>query len=89
MPPYTKPVILILSLIMLGFHILVFTYILNIRDFIDLFRDVSCFEEEAGELIKPSIFFLISGKYMQMTVLVINIILAFKYGIKKGIKYAN
>lgn len=89
LPPYTKPVILILSLIMLGFHILVFTYILNIRDFIDLFRDVSCFEEEAGELIKPSIFFLISGKYMQMTVLVINIILAFKYGIKKGIKYAN
>ena len=89
LPPYTKPVLLILSLIMLGFHVLVFTYLLNIRDFIDLFEDVSCFEEEAGELIKPSIIYLLSGKYTQMAVLGINVILAFKYGIKKGIKYAN
>jgi len=89
LPPYTKPVILILSLIMLGFHILVFTYILNLNDFIDLFRDTSCFEEEAGELIWPSIIFLVIAKYTQIVVLGINAILAFKYGIKKGIKYAN
>ena len=89
LPPYTKPVILILSLIQLGFHILVFTYLLNIRDFIDLFQDTSCFEEEAGELIKPSILFLNLARYTQIVVLAINAILAYKYGIKKGIKYAN
>ena len=89
LPPYTKPVILILSLIQLGFHILVFTYLLNIRDFIDLFQDTSCFEEEAGELIKPSILFLNLARYTQIGVLAINAILAYKYGIKKGIKYAN
>ena len=89
MPPYTKPVILILSLIMLGFHILVFTYLLNIENFIDLFNDISCFEEEAGQLIKPSIIYLKIGRYTQITVLAINVILAYKYGIKKGIKYAN
>ncbi len=74
---------------MLGFHILVFTYILNLNDFIDLFRDTSCFEEEAGELIRPSIIYLVLAKYTQIVVLGINAILAFKYGIKKGIKYAN
>ena len=89
LPPYTKPVILILSLIQLGFHILVFTYLLNIRDFIDLFQDTSCFEEEAGELIKTSILFLNLGRFTQIGVLVINSILAYKFGIKKGIKYAN
>jgi len=89
LPPYTKPVILILSLIMLGFHILVFTYLLNIENFIDLFNDISCFEEEAGQLIKPSIIYLKIGRYTQITVLAINVILAYKYGIKKGIKYAN
>ena len=81
--------ILILSFIMLGFHVLVFTYFLNIRDYIDLFKDISCFEEEAGELIKPSVNFLIGAKYMQMIVLVVNAILAFKFGLKKVIKYAN
>ena len=89
LPPYTKPMILILSFIMLGFHVLVFTYFLNIRDYIDLFKDISCFEEEAGELIKPSVNFLIGAKYMQMIVLVVNAILAFKFGLKKVIKYAN
>ena len=89
LPPYTKPIILILSLIQLGFHILVFTYLLNIRDFIDLFQDTSCFEEEAGELIKPSILFLNFARYTQTVVLAINAVLAYKYGIKKGIKYAN
>lgn len=89
LPPYTKPVILILSLIMLGFHILVFTYLLNIKEFIDLFKDVTCFDEEVGQLIKPSITFLIIGRYTQIVVLFFNGILAFKYGIKKGIKYAN
>lgn len=89
LPPYTKPMILILSFIMLGFHVLVFTYFLNIRDYIDLFKDISCFEEEAGELIKPSVNFLISAKYIQMIVLAINIILAFKFGLIKIIKYAN
>lgn len=89
LPPYTKPVILILSLIQLGFHILVFTYFLNIRDFIDLFYDTSCFEEEAGELISSSIIFLNIARFVQLAVLAINAILAFKYGIKKGIKYAN
>lgn len=89
LPPYTKPVILILSLIQLGFHILVFTFFLNIRDYIDLFQDTSCFEEEAGELIKPSIIFLNLARYTQIVVLAINVILAYKFGIKKGIKYAN
>ena len=89
LPPYTKPVILILSLIQLGFHILVFTYFLNIRDFIDLFYDTSCLEEETGELINRSMFFLNIARFVQIGVLVINGILAFKYGIKKGIKYAN
>ena len=89
LPPYTKPVILILSLIQLGLHILVFTYLLNIRDFIDLFQDTSCFEDEAGDLIKPSILFLNLGRFTQIGVLAINAILAYKYGIKKGIKYAN
>ena len=89
LPPYTKPVILILSLIKLGFHIIVFTNLLNLNEFFELFQDTNCFEEEAGQLIKPSIYFLLFGKYIQIGVLVINVILAFKYGIKKGIRYAN
>ena len=89
MPPYTNPILLILSLVMLGFHILVFTYILKVKDFIDLFSDRSCFENEAADLIKTSIICLISGRYTQIIVLGINGILAFKFGIKKGIKYAN
>ena len=89
LPPYTKPMILILSFIMLGFHVLVFTYFLNIRDYINLFEDINCFEEEAGELIKSSIYFLIGAKYTQIIVLLVNVVLAFKFGIKKVIKYAN
>ena len=89
LPPYTKPVILILSLIMLGFHALIFTYLLNITKFIELFNDSTCFEDETGQLIKPSIIFLIIGRYTQIGILLINGFLAFKYGIKKGIKYAN
>lgn len=89
MPPYTSPIILILSLVMLGFHILVFTYFLNVRDFIDLFSDGSCFEDEAADLIKTSIICLNLARYTQIIVLCINGILAFKFGIAKGIKYAN
>ena len=89
MPPYTSPIILILSLVMLGFHILVFTYFLNVRDFIDLFSDGSCFEDEAADLIKTSIICLNISRYIQIIVLSINGILAFKFGIVKGIKYAN
>ena len=90
LPPYTKPVILILSLIKLGFHIIVFVYyLLNTHELFELFLDINCFEEEAGQLIKPSIIFLQMGKYTQFCVLVIDVIFAFKYGIKKGIKYAN
>ena len=89
LPPYTKPMILILSFLMVGFHVLVFTYFLNIRDYINLFEDINCFEEEAGELIKPSVYFLIGAKYTQIIVLLVNAVLAFKFGIKKIIKYAN
>ena len=89
LPPYTKPMIMVLSFIMLGFHVLVFTYFLNIRDYINLFSDIDCFEEEAGELIKSSVYFLIGAKYTQIIVLLVNVILAFKFGIKKVIKYAN
>ena len=89
LPPYTNPMILLLSFIMLGFHVLVFTYFLNIRDYINLFEDIDCFEDEAGELIKSSVYFLISAKYIQMMVLIVNAILAYKFGFKKVIKYAN
>ena len=74
---------------MLGFHALIFTYLLNITKFIELFNDSTCFEDETGQLIKPSIIFLIIGRYTQIGILLINGFLAFKYGIKKGIKYAN
>lgn len=88
LPPYTKPVILVVSLIMLGFHAFIFTKLLSIK-IIKVFNDFSCFEEEMAELITPCIKFVVLGRYVQIFTLVINTVLAFKYGIKKGIKYAN
>lgn len=88
LPPYTKPVILIVSLIMVGFHAFIFTKILSIEIF-NVFEDINCFEKEIGELIAPCIKFLNWARYIQRGTLFINAILAFKYGIKKGIKYAN
>ena len=88
LPPYTKPVLLIISLIMVGFHAFIFTKILSI-EIIEVFEDLNCFEKEIGELIYPCIKFTKWARYIQRGTLIINAILAFKYGIKKGIKYAN
>lgn len=88
LPPYTKPVILIISLIMVGFHAFIFTKLLSI-EILKVFSDLNCFEEEIVELILPCIMFLTWAGYIQKGTLVINAILAFKFGIKKGIKYAN
>ena len=88
LPPYTKPVILIISLIMVGFHAFIFTKMLSL-EIIKVFEDLNCFEKEIAELISPCIKFTTWARYIQIGTLFINTILAFKYGIKKGIKYAN
>jgi hypothetical protein len=88
LPPYTNPVILIISLIMVGFHAFIFTKILSI-EILKIFEDLNCFEKEIAELISPCIKFTIRARYIQIGTLFINAILAFKFGIKKGIKYAN
>ena len=89
-PPYTNPILLVISILITAIHIkIVISVVEDVYALVSTFYDMSCFDEEVPELIGNNLYYLIFGSLSQILALCVNVILAIKYGIIKGIKYAN
>lgn len=89
-PPYTNPILLIISIIITAMHIkIIINIVQEVYTLVSVFYDMSCFDEEVPELIGNNLYYLIIGSISQIIALGVSVILALKYGILKGIKYAN